>query len=284
MKLSQKETGKWKNIVSQNIASYRGKDYYTSKPADEEIAYYEKTLKKLAKKNDQVLILGATAALRDICLELDCYVTSVDYNAKIINRMNSYMKHKNYPKDRVIKANWLNMPLKDNYYDFIIGDASLNNIDWKDYPKMIKILSRLLKKGGYFIHREVVYRPELKPRGIKDIVDEFRRTKRWRDLKYNIRLHSSLAWSKEWYDRKTYKSKWKPFFDYLVNLYKQGILTKHELDLIHAEAHALVSVFPPIKKFESLLKKHFKIIKRESCKPYTHTLSMPIYTARVIKQ
>lgn len=278
MSLSKQETKKWKGLVT-----WGNKEYYPSRPADEEIALYSYELKNRGKKGSKVLVLGATAALRDISLDEGMDVIAVDYNKKIIKQMDSYMSHKPSSKNKTIHGNWLTIPFDKDSFDFIIGDASFNNIDWKDYEKLLKSMNQWIKPSGYIIQRLFVYRPELKQRKPENIVKEYRRTKKWRDLKYNIRLHSPLSMSKAWYNPKNHKAPWKPFFEYQEQLYGQGILRKDEFDKIHAEAHALVSTFPTMQAWEKILKKHFKIHAKQRAKEFSHTKFAPVYIAKAKK-
>ena len=149
---------------SKLSAKSRAKRQHSSAPLGKELENYEKLFKKAIGKNrfPIVLILGATPELRDLSVKYNSICIAVDVSQDMINNMNVVMKYRKHPKNLSVAGDWLKLTemFKANTFDVVMGDGSLNNIPYKKQPKIIRDLSIILKKGGYFITRSHVYMPE----------------------------------------------------------------------------------------------------------------------------
>ncbi|MFC1753590.1 class I SAM-dependent methyltransferase [Thermoproteota archaeon] len=126
------------------------------RPSEGDVAILERWLKKINAK--RVLILGSTPELRDLVKKLGCEVYCMDMQLEMLMGMEHFMKSKN--KDEVwIKGDWLESPLKDDFFDAILGDLVLVNIPYKDKPRFLKQITRMLKKDGYWLTK-ILYRPD----------------------------------------------------------------------------------------------------------------------------
>src|SRR3989344_6748141 len=88
---------------------------YTSpgRPTKKDCAIVEQWLKKINAKN--VLILGATPQLRDVCARLNINTTCVDLQIEMLEGMRAFMKEKG--SEKLIVGDWLNMPFPDHSFD-----------------------------------------------------------------------------------------------------------------------------------------------------------------------
>ncbi|GEM_PF-2512988 len=160
----------WKQIADMwNV-------YFTppSRISAGEIEKYAEWLKQInpEKKPLNVLVLGATPELRDILNGLGYKTTIIDINLEMILAMNSVLKTKN-PDEIIVKANWLENPLQDGYFDVVLGDAVLPNIPWKEREHLLSEVKRLLKPSGTFLTRSFCVPREKPFANIDELLEHF---------------------------------------------------------------------------------------------------------------
>lgn len=160
----------WKQIASD------WSTYFTppSRISPQEVQKYREWLKRKNEKREPLkgLVLGVTPELRDALTEFGYRVYSIDINLEMILAMNELLKNKN-PSEIIIKANWLDNPLADGYFDVIVGDAVLPNIPWDKRSHLLSEVRRLLKPDGFFLTR-VFYVPDKKTfASVDEILDHF---------------------------------------------------------------------------------------------------------------
>ncbi|MCL5783976.1 MAG: class I SAM-dependent methyltransferase [Patescibacteria group bacterium] len=149
----------WKQIA-QSWGTYFDSP---SRPSKMEVDQYKKWLKNISegKTGLKGLVLGATPELRDALVESNFNSCIIDINWEMILAMTELLKTKN-PNEVIIKANWLNNPLQNGYFDVVLGDAVLPNLPWEKRDEFYCEIKRLLKTGGYFMNR-AFFVPEKKP-------------------------------------------------------------------------------------------------------------------------
>jgi SAM-dependent methyltransferase len=151
-------------------------DYFTvpSRISTQEVEKYREWLGEINKdkKSLRGLVLGATPELRDALSDLGYLLYSIDINTDMFLAMNELLQNKN-PKEVIIKANWLDNPLADNYFDVILGDAVLPNIPWEDRSRLLSEVKRLLKPGGIFLTRAFCIPDEKLYASVEEILEHF---------------------------------------------------------------------------------------------------------------
>lgn len=116
------------------------------------------------------MILGATPQFRDLAHHQKASVTCVDISLEMILAMIRLMKYKGETtKECWVKANWLTMPLAQNYFDFVLGDLVISNIPLKLQPKFLIKIKEILKPGGYFLTRH--HLPILPLKSVQEIIE-----------------------------------------------------------------------------------------------------------------
>ena len=168
----------WKNFI-KNWKIYAS----PGKPSPDDISIVRKWLKKIKAK--RVLLLGATPQLRDLLVELKCEAYTMDMQMDMLLGMQNYMKRKN-PNEVIIKSDWLTSPLKDNYFDAILGDLILENIPYNQQPKLFSEIKRLLKKGAPWITKIFYPKDNLKDENPIDTINRIAR------MPYNINRYEEL--------------------------------------------------------------------------------------------
>ena len=164
----------WKQIA------YMWKNYFTvpSRISLQEVEKYREWLKKINKNKKPLkgLVLGATPELRDALFKFGYLVYSIDINLDMFLAMGDLLKNKN-PNEVLIKANWLDNPLSDNYFDVVVGDAVLPNIPRNKRLHLLSEVRRLLKPDGIFLTRAFCV-PDKKPfADVDEILEHFSKKK-----------------------------------------------------------------------------------------------------------
>jgi len=135
----------------------RWRDLYTApgRPSLPDIRVYRAFVEDATRDTDgapRVLVLGATPELRNFLHEMNCEVTIVDVNMEMILAMTELIKDKN-AKEMVLRADWGEMPLSDNYFDVVIGDLVIPNVLPEKRDAFVKRVHSVLKPGGAFVTR-----------------------------------------------------------------------------------------------------------------------------------
>jgi ubiquinone/menaquinone biosynthesis C-methylase UbiE len=124
---------------------------------------YREWLKKTnpERKPLKGLVLGATPELRDGLCDFGYKAYSIDINLDMFLAMDELLKSKS--QDEVlVRANWLDNPLADGYFDVVLGDAVLPNVPWSERSRLLSEVKRVLKPGGIFLTRAFCV-PDKKP-------------------------------------------------------------------------------------------------------------------------
>jgi len=144
---SRKIQRPWQDLVNNwDILASPGR------PSVWEIKLYEQWAKPHLRKGANVLLLGSTPELRDMLAKHDCKVVVVDNNLSMIEGMVKYVKRK--PKNEIwVKTDWLKAPLKEKYFDLVLGDFVLSNLPYTAHDQFLKRIKNWLKPNGSFITR-----------------------------------------------------------------------------------------------------------------------------------
>ena len=128
-------------------------------PWPSEVKIYRQLTRRALRgvRSPRVLILGSTPEMRDIAHNIvGSEVTCVDIDMNMISAMGQLVKNHNKIKKEIwIKSNWVTVPLKEKYYDLILGEAVLGNVPRESWSTFLNHLKDLLRPGGYFISRVV---------------------------------------------------------------------------------------------------------------------------------
>jgi SAM-dependent methyltransferase len=135
--------------------------------------YLARSLKN--KKNPFVLVLGATPELRDLAIKLGAFCVAADVSANNLEKLTGVMKFKNSDKNLFIKSDWLKLReiFKPRIFDAVLADASLNNFPAEKHEQIFKDVNSLLKPGGRFLAKNLVYLPEKAKDGLAEIQKKY---------------------------------------------------------------------------------------------------------------
>jgi ubiquinone/menaquinone biosynthesis C-methylase UbiE len=149
-------SSEWKNMVEQWI-----KITEPSIPSPKEIDFQREYIKKHIDPNKEfkVLILGSTPRLRDLVSEFEnCKVFLCDINPEMTFAMTELLERANHEDETWIKASWLDMPFKDEFFDIILGDITIDNLPFEFHNQYINEVSRVLKNDRAYLGRFIFFR------------------------------------------------------------------------------------------------------------------------------
>lgn len=239
---------------------------------------YRELLKKATsrKKEFRVLVLGATPELRDLVLGFGGELVTIDISWEMIEKTTPLMKYQNHPREIILKANWLNNPIKDNNFDVILGDAVTLNMPHSDQNKFFKEMKRLLKPGGFIILRETVISPRRGIRKLKEIDSDFLKSKiHWFDMFIDFILYSDIL--SKIYTPRIGLHEAEKFLKELKRAYLERKISKKSLKLCEWYKGSGARTIWPKPKFEGLFKKYFKSIPTNQAKDFNFTQDTIIF-------
>ncbi|MBT3538834.1 hypothetical protein HOF40_04345 [Candidatus Parcubacteria bacterium] len=124
-------------------------------PSKSELKIYERFVKNVSKQGSQteVLILGSTPGLRDLCVKYHLKYTCVDYHKENYRIAKTAMKYRNEDVyGSLVVSDWKKMKL-DKKFDLILGDIASGVTPFKDWNKLWSVVSGILKDNAICVHR-----------------------------------------------------------------------------------------------------------------------------------
>lgn len=269
----------------QQVA-YTWNNYFAvpSRISSQEVEKYREWLSKINNKKPlRALVLGATPELRDALSDLGYLLYSIDINFDMFLAMDELLNNKNQ-KEVLIKANWLDNPLADNYFDVIVGDAVLPNIPWEERPHLLSEVKRLLKPNGVFLTRAFCI-PDKKPfSSVEEILEHF--SKKEYSIKQNA-LEMVLELQILTYDPKDHLGSFAKAKDILEEYHnRKGIkFDNKRIQEIHdivwnfwcEKFVSKVFVYASRKEEEGEYDKYFNIIDIFEAKDHDYSKITPMY-------
>ena len=120
-------------------------DSYASpfRPSKEDIKNYSKLLRQVNK--EKILILGSTSEIRKILSKSKPFIADFSYN--MLKEMPCLEIEDIESRETWIKGDWMTLDefIKNNYFDIIVGDLVLRNIEPSLQKDFLKKIYSLLK-------------------------------------------------------------------------------------------------------------------------------------------
>lgn len=244
-------------------------------PSDIELDQFKKLLSTHVKPNDKVLVLGATAELRDIALSLGCKVFALDISLDMIYKREKVMTIRDPNNDVVARGNWLKpWFLQDHLFKAILGDAQFNNLLYDEMIKLFGVVRRLAAKNGVLIFRHANFYNAMP---IAQIIELYKSNKiSLRELGVTLYFHRMLK--REYRDRKV--DTCETFQTIIDELKKAGV--SKDIQVLF-EQHKFPGHHSVIEEqeFYRLLIKHFGNYRAFSASKLIYGRSMPLYLVKL---
>lgn len=108
-------------------------------------------------KKPAVVILGATPELANLALEQQCIVYRVDNNPAMFAAAKPRETIAQRDNESIIHSNWSDInTLANGQIDFVMGDASLNNVPVAQMHQVLNELNRITHSGSVFSLKQIV--------------------------------------------------------------------------------------------------------------------------------
>ncbi|MDP2630980.1 MAG: class I SAM-dependent methyltransferase [Candidatus Uhrbacteria bacterium] len=120
------------------------------------VEMYRRFLQKNAEKweGKRILMLGSTPELRDLLAEeASAKIYVADFSEQMPQAMLRFTKRVDPQKEEWIKANWLDLPFPERFFDVIVGDLVLQQFPPEKELVFLEKVRNLLKSDGVFISR-----------------------------------------------------------------------------------------------------------------------------------
>jgi ubiquinone/menaquinone biosynthesis C-methylase UbiE len=235
------------------------------RPSIEEQEIYKEYIRKMKnRKKSNVLILGVTPELRKLVSEYFLNVIAIDFHTIMIKTMNQITKDLGYSNfnEVIIKGDWFSMPFRENKFDLILGDCSLNSIRNEEITEFFKELERLLKINGYICMRIMTIPDELKKFRILDIFKMNRMKNQKNSEKIFEDLYLHILCSIDAYDSNTRRSSISKARKEWRKLYSNNMITKQEFEAF--ESILSKGEYSPLilkrTELEDLINNHFNLV------------------------
>jgi hypothetical protein len=224
------------------------------KPSKSELAVFEGYVKRLKRtKNAKILILGSTPELRDLSLKHGIKPIVIDYHPENFYHLKKLMKYMG--EERLINSDWRKINLSGKY-DLIMGDIAFNMVPLRDWPKMFKGLSDVMKKECLVVHRMWMRIP-----GKFETWDEVAESHRKRK---HIGIMRSLIYPlvQNFYDDKKRVVHYSQVIvPGVKRMYEHGFLDKKDYEVVYKCWHPYKMPNSPEtrRRTEHVLRRYFKI-------------------------
>jgi ubiquinone/menaquinone biosynthesis C-methylase UbiE len=255
----------------------------------EDIKNYLFIIKRLKNKK-KILLLGSSPEIREILSKLGLDVIIADFSLEMISGMMRFSRI-DKSKEKWVKVDWLELDksFKNNYFDIILGDLFLRNIDFILQDECLKKISKLLKKGGYLITRIHYVNKEIFKLSSKKIIESIFKEHRYKRVEKKI--IEDLITSRLFDKSTDFKNKIvdkKKFADEIRNYKKITKSRKEKLILNNIlEKWTPPGNFPQrtwtqrtIQEIDELLSKHFIIRDVKISSDYQDSEFYPIYVVK----
>lgn len=126
------------------------------RPSKSTLEIYRGFLQKNAEQGEEkcILILGSTPELRDLAFEENpAKIYVADFSEQMPRAMLRFTKHTDPQKEIWVKANWLDLPFPEQFFDVILGDLVLQQFPPEKEQNFLQKISAHLKADGVFISR-----------------------------------------------------------------------------------------------------------------------------------
>jgi ubiquinone/menaquinone biosynthesis C-methylase UbiE len=209
------------------------------KPLPSHLNFFENKIREVLEKNKspKALVLGVTPEIRDVLAKYKIETVCLDMNPLMIAAMNLLVKRKN-TKEKIVIGNWLNIPFKDNFFDFIISDCPHDNLPYGNLNKFFGSVNKVLKRDGYFLLASSHFKGRKEGINFLDFVKIYQKDKsNFKKFKcYHI---LRLTSSKDFYSSKSKIADWIAIDKIIRDYYKQGRISKNEYEDMRISADEL---------------------------------------------
>ncbi len=296
----QKKQNKEKLLVREKwrkVAQIYTRALPPNRPSSDDCLIYAKNIARILKnkKAAKVLLMGSSPRIRDILRDLslnkEIRVFCLDLTPEMYQAMTSLVYVKN-PKEKFVKGNWLQIPFEKNYFDLVIGDEVICNVENKRHDQLFAEVRRILKDSGFWLTRHNFFTPAIIKFNLPlFLLKQTKATLRGEITGQQVGNNISiLSMYRLFYKEKENKPiKLNNMFKYYNKVKEEAIkiAKPEEKIMIEKTYRNFISAFYDMKtvqwsglskqESEKELNKHFRILRRGYSNDYISAKFSPIY-------
>lgn len=253
------------------------------RPSREDILIYKDLISEYVKRNGpvrKILLLGSTPELRDLLSELpEASVYLADFSFRMPIGMLKFTAKADPLKEIWIKANWLELPFPENFFDIILGDLILQQFPPEIEPIFLEKMRFFLKEAGFFIGRFHFLDEKMRQEDISDVIKRTLAAKMSDEEKF-ILLKLRILWlfadpKKRKLNREQSAMEFKKF----VEIHKIGNpVVEKALGATLADKDSDRNWSPPTESdLKEILQKSFTITDSKIASDYEDAIYYPIF-------
>jgi len=239
------------------------------RPSRGEIKFWEGKVKEAAKrKGAKALVLGATPEIRDMLVKYKLDVTLIDLDPQVKRAADRLIKRRN-KKEKLVKADWLKMPLPSDYFDIVIGDGNFENISLGKHNLFYRNIWRVVKPDGYVLMGRCCLDFAFKnPLSFKGLIEKYRKEpKRFKNLQNRILMLYRTASEPGVYDKRIQGLKFHILMEKLIKTAKKEGLSGREIEnlywmpgLLPPNLYYIEVDIESLKRLKKMISKYFYIL------------------------
>lgn len=246
----------------------------SSAPNQEEIEQYLRYIQDY-KIEGKALVLGATPELRDMLINQGFEVHAVDKSNELFPLMDKCMINKNVDEKYV--ADWLNMLnlFEEESFDLVITDAGMNNISHDVVDKFLEVVKILMKKGSFFIMRNMVTK-KLPKMTYDKVINSFHN-----GINTKMGIFIELGYRTKLFDKayKGYYMRWGEIAKEMLEVTRADETIFPFIKNILIYAKHVDSLVYPFEYFEKKLAEHFQLLSVDMVK-WRYSTLLPFFCLR----
>lgn len=240
---------------------------------------YEKVVNKVIKgqQDPKILVLGATAEIRDLLLSKGLKITVLAVNQQEFDAEAEKMNIKNSPLETQMTDDLLKMPFIDNTFDLVLGDKITNSYNKNEINQVFSEINRVLKPLGIVLFRNLVRRSEIEQKDIDVIIKDFSENKNWPDLFFGFYLYSNIVSHNE-IEQSLLDS--TLFFKEIDDLAEKGLLSKQQYKLFTQAKSDIKETIFNFEELQEIIMNEFGNIEVSMQNEPLHLATFPMISAK----
>jgi len=269
---SQSKIQEWRGKVATQHTEHRTNYPAAPSAGPNILRIYEELLVKAIKNkpNFKALVLGSTPETRELVNKYNGHLCSIDISIEMMLKTKELVKIESEKLEHLLRSDWLDNPLAENYFDVVLGDGVANNVSLDNQKLFISQLHRVLKPGGHLIIRECCINPDRPIQGIEQISADFDAGKiHWFDAFISSYLYSDI--SAKCSEKDLQQKRLLKYFDLLEQAFIEGRVSKKMIDALWWFKKDLNHTMLPKFEFIALLQEFFQLFAVEQANDYQFT-------------
>ncbi len=264
-------TKRWKGV-----SSWWGRFNPPWTPSRGEIGIYDSYFRQVTdfkNKDRSMLVMGATALLRELGHKYGYRTTMIDVNPEMVKNQTAALRGQ-IPGEKFVQGDWRLMDgiFQRRKFDLIVADHAIINVPFRDWGKVYRNMRKILKPEGHVFWAATVYDGR-KYDTVTKAIKNFRMEKS--DTERFLRIYRFFGHPK--YHDKAHGFHFgrlnRDFDSMAKNLLKPEQIRNFRMAVLDR----WVCVVLKRNKFEEFTKKYFRVIRRRCDRSHVYYKYQQVY-------